>query len=248
MVLVWLCSYGCLLIGRVSFIICTNLCLNPSTWGSIGSKKWVWNLWDNNYDVQYFELKTTSWGIAELSAFYVGKCAKAFGERTPEIELSPSTIWGPINTWFLRYGIIVHDYIINRLYNCIVNWNGDILPKLVNHPMMGLLQCSMSLNCIMHIQKWDFGGCVISKVHRIRMKFSKMKTKTFSNDLCEHLPIAIFIYIIASFITESDLSTYGLGQNSVGWKMKGVGALITITMHALMELNQENTCQRKKTR
>ena len=54
--------------------------------------------------------------------------------------------------------------------------------------------------------------------------------------------------IIASFVSESDLSMYGLGQKFIRWKLKGVGTLIKIGIHKLMEHEQENTIQNKKTR
>ena len=57
---------------------------------------------------------------------------------------------------------------------------------------VGLEDYSMSLNRIMHIQKWDFGWCVTSKLNKICVKFSKIKVKMFSNGLCQHLSIAIF--------------------------------------------------------
>ena len=37
--------------------------------------------------------------------------------------------------------------------------------------------------------------------------------------------------IIANFISESNLSLYGLGQTIIYYKMKGVGALIKIGIH-----------------
>jgi hypothetical protein len=54
--------------------------------------------------------------------------------------------------------------------------------------------------------------------------------------------------IIVSFISESDLSIYGLGQNFIRWKLRGVGTLVKIGLHTLMEDEQENTIQKNKTR
>ena len=46
---------------------------------------------------------------------------------------------------------------------------------------------SMSLNRIMHTQKWYFRQRLTSKLNRIWVKFSKMKVKTFNNDLSQRL-------------------------------------------------------------
>ena len=51
--------------------------------------------------------------------------------------------------------------------------------------------------------------------------------------------------ILASFISESDLSIYGLGQKFIRWKLKGVGTLIKIIILTLMEDEQENTIHKK---
>ena len=37
--------------------------------------------------------------------------------------------------------------------------------------------------------------------------------------------------IIVNFISESDLSMYGLGQNFIRWKLRGVGTLVKIRLH-----------------
>ncbi len=51
-----------------------------------------------------------------------------------------------------------------------------------------------------------------------------------------------------NFISDSDLSIYGLGQKIIHENMKGVGTLIKIGIHTLMEHEQENTIQKNKTR
>ncbi len=54
--------------------------------------------------------------------------------------------------------------------------------------------------------------------------------------------------IIVNFISESDLSIYGLGQNFIRCKLIGVGTLVKIGLHTLMEDEEENTIQKNKTR
>ena len=52
--------------------------------------------------------------------------------------------------------------------------------------------------------------------------------------------------IIASFISDNDLSMYILGQNFTQSKLKEVGTLINIKILTLMEHEQENTIQDNK--
>ena len=47
--------------------------------------------------------------------------------------------------------------------------------------------------------------------------------------------------IVVNFISESDLSMYGLGQNAICQNMEEVGALIKIRIHTLIEHKKENT-------
>ncbi len=54
--------------------------------------------------------------------------------------------------------------------------------------------------------------------------------------------------IIVDFTSESDLSIYGLGQNFIRWKLTGVGTLVKIGLHTLIEDEEENTIQKNKTR
>ena len=54
--------------------------------------------------------------------------------------------------------------------------------------------------------------------------------------------------ITVNFISESDLSIYGLGQNFIRWKLIGVGTLVKIGLHRLIEDEGKNTIQKNKTR
>ena len=54
--------------------------------------------------------------------------------------------------------------------------------------------------------------------------------------------------IIASFISDNDLSMYILGQNFTQSKLKEVGTLINIKILTLMEHEQKNKIQNNKTK
>ena len=47
--------------------------------------------------------------------------------------------------------------------------------------------------------------------------------------------------IVVNFISESDLSMYGIGQKIIHQTMKEVGTLIKMRIHILMEHEKENT-------
>ena len=71
-----------------------------------------------------------------------------------------------------------------------------------------------------------------------------MKAKTFNNDLCQHLSIAIF-YIekrlthnYCKFYKWGDLSIYGSRQKFIRQNMKGVGTFIKLGIHTLMNMNK----------
>ena len=81
------------------------------------------------------------------------------------------------------------------------------------------------------------------------------KNESVEVQLCPHVntsPSQSFILrtephiIIASFISESGLSIYGLGQKFICWKLKRFGTLVMIGIHTLMEHEQENTIPKNK--
>ena len=114
--------------------------------------------------------------------------------------------------------------------DCILNGSGDILLKLKNHPMVGLRDHSMSLNYLVHTQKWEFGG----------WKWSGSSMTYVNTSLQQSFkPRLDSRVIIVNFISE-------IGQKCIRWEPKGVGTLIKVKIHTLMKRDQENTIQKTK--
>ena len=80
-----------------------------------------------------------------------------------------------------------------------------------------------------------------SKLNKVWIKFSKLKTTRFNNEYVNTALLQSFMstidsdIIIVNFISESDLLIYNLGQKSIHYKVERFSTLIEMRTFKLMD-------------